>query len=183
MSGGIDESKIDELKESFEKSKAEKDEHESETRKKEKTWVILAKYFLHGIAFSLIFTALAFLWIFGYFALIVLGSFIGLAIGFGILMLIIGGINCFLTSLLWFPVKTSFWSILGHGIVLFIALAVVNAIIVTVPALAFPGLVTTIVTFIISSFIDGFASKGVAGFWKEEYSEDIEYSEAEVRDF
>jgi len=178
MSGGIDESKIDELKESFEKSK--KDESEPETKKKEKTWVILAKYFLHGVAFSLIFATLVFLWAFGFFALIVLGSFIGLAIGLGLLMLITGGINCFLTSLLWFPVKTSFWSILGHGIVLFIALIVVNVIIVAVPSLAFPGLVTTIITFIISSFIDGFVSRGVAGFWKEEYPADVEYENPEV---
>jgi hypothetical protein len=175
MSSGIDESKIDDLKGSFEKPKAENDE--------EKKWFILAKYFVHGAAFSLIFTALVFLWIFGYFMLIVLGSLIGLVIGLGLLMLIVGGINCFLTNALWFPVKTSFWDIVGHGIVLFIALAVVNAIVVIVPTLVFPGLVTTIVTFIIASFVDGFACKNIARFWEEEYFEDIEHSETEVRDF
>lgn len=130
-------------------------------------WKNLAKYFVHGIAFSLIFTLLAIAWIFGFLMLIILGSYIGLIIGFGLLMLIIGGLNSVLTSILWFPVKTSFWSIVGHGIVLFIALAIINTISVIVPSFAFPGIATQIVTFVVSSFVDGFIAKKVAGLWEE----------------
>ena len=82
-------------------------------------------------------------------------------------MLIIGGLNSVLTSILWFPVKTSFWSIVGHGIVLFIALAIINTISVIVPSFAFPGIATQIVTFVVSSFVDGFIAKKVAGLWEE----------------
>jgi len=182
MSNGIDQSKIEEVLESFEKAKAKKDEEKSKIREKEKTWKILAKFFVHGLAFSLLFTVLAILWIFGFLILILLGSFIGLIIGLGILMLIIGGLNSLLTSLLWFPVKTSFWSILGHGIVLFIMLSIVNSIFLLVPSLAFPGITTTAITFIIGAFLDGFVSKKVARWWKEEYPEDIpEAVEAEWR--
>ena len=110
------------------------------------SWKDLAKYFIHGVAFSLLFTALDIAWIFGFLILIILGSVIGLIIGLGVLMLIIGGLNSFLTSLLWFEVKTSFWSILGHGIVLFIALLVVNFIFMIAPVLALPGIATTVIT-------------------------------------
>lgn len=178
---GIDESKIEEVLESF--KKAEVKEDKPKIKEKEKSWKIIVKYFVHGIAFSLIFTVLAVAWIFGLLMLTVVGSFIGFIIGFGILMLIIGGLNSFLTSILWFPVKTAFWSILGHGFVLFIVLLIVNGIFVMVPSLAFPGISTTIITFVIGSFLDGFVGKKVAGWWKGEYREGIpETIEAEWRD-
>ena len=129
-------------------------------------WKNLAKYFVHGIAFSLLFTILAIIWAFILLILVSLGWFIGLIIGLGILMLIIGGLNSFLTDLLWFPVKKSFWSILGHGIILFIVLLIVNGIFVIAPTLIFPGIATTIIVFIVGSFMDGFVAKKVAGFWE-----------------
>lgn len=180
MSNGIDESKIEEVLESF--KKAEREEGRSKIKRKENTWKTLAKYFVHGIVFSLLFTVLVIAWIFGFLILVILGSFIGLIIGLGILMLIIGGLNSFLTGLLWFRVKTSFWCILGHGIVLFIVLLIVNGIFVLAPSLAFPGIGTTVVTFVIGSFLDGFVGKKVAGWWKEEYREGIPQAvEAEWR--
>lgn len=136
-------------------------------------WKNLAKYFVHGMAFSLIFTFLAIAWIFGSLILVMLGSIIGLIIAFGILMLIMGSLNIFLTGLLWFPVKTSFWSIVGHGIVLFIALTIINTIFVIVPSFAFPGIATQIVTFVVGSFVDGFVAKKVAEFWEEEAPEGV----------
>lgn len=131
-------------------------------------WENLAKYFVHGIAFSLLFTILAIAWVFILLILISLGWLIGFIIGLGILILIIGGLNSFLTDLLWFPVITSFWSIVGHGILLFIALAIANAVFVLAPSLVFPGIATQIVTFIIGSFVDGFVAKKIAGLWEEE---------------
>jgi hypothetical protein len=167
MSNGIDESKVKDLLESFDKSK--QDEESSTTKEKEKIERVLVKYFLHGFVFSLLFTLLVILWIFGLWVLIVLGSLIGLIIGLGILMLIVGGLNTFLTSLLWFPVNTSFWSMIAHGIVLFISLLVVNSIALYLPSVAFPGLATTIATFILGSFIDGVVCKQIARFWEEPY--------------
>lgn len=178
---GIDESKTEEVIESFKKAGVK--EEKTEIEEKEKTWKVIAKYFVHGAAFSVIFTILAMLWLFGLLILIVLGSFIGLIIGLGILMVIIGGLNSALTSVLWFPVRTSFWSILGHGFVLSIVLLIVNGIFVMIPTLAFPEASTTAITFIIASFLDGFVAKKVAGLWRQEYREDIsEDIEAEWRD-
>lgn len=95
-----------------------------------------------------------------------LGSFIGLIIGLGLLILVIGFVNYVITSWLWFPVKSGFWDLLLHGFVLLIVLLIVNGIFVLAPSLAFPGIATTVVTFIIGSFIDGFVAKKVAGWWE-----------------
>jgi cation transport ATPase len=153
------------------------------SKENEKTEKVLAKYFLHGVAFSFLFMILAILWSFGLFVLIVLGSWIGLIIGVGILMLITGGLNTLLTSVLWFPVKTSFSSILVHGIVLFILLVIVNSIAIFLPSVVFPGTAATIVTFILGSFIDGYVCKQVARLWEgEEYESVPETVEAEWGD-
>jgi F0F1-type ATP synthase assembly protein I len=174
MSNGIDESKVDELLESFEKSKAKKEKEKTKTKREEEgTFEVWVKYFIHGIAFSLLFTVLTVVWIFTSLILVLLGSLLGLIIGIGILMLIIGGLNSLLTSFLWFPVKTSLWSILSHGIVLFILLLIANSIVLVAPSLVFPGIATTVVTLIIGCFIDGFVCKTVARFWEEEREEGI----------
>jgi len=78
-------------------------------------------------------------------------------------------------------VRTSFWSILGHGFVLLI----VNGIFVMIPPLAFPETSTTAITFIVGSFLDRFVAKMVAGLWKEEegkgFSEAIEEMERQKK--
>jgi len=106
---GIDESKLEKVIESFKEAEAE--EEKPKIEEKEKIWKTIVKYFVHGAAFSVIFTILAILWLFGLLLLIILGSFIGLIIGFVLLILIMGGLNSALTSVLWFPVRTSFWNV------------------------------------------------------------------------
>ena len=143
----------------------------------------MAKYFLHGIFFSILFLVLAVAWIFLLLFLTAIGFIIGLIIGFGVLFLIVGFLNSNITSLLWFEVKTSFWDLFFHGLVLLIVLFISDIIIVTMPNLAFPATTTRVVTFIISSFIYGFVAKRVARWWAQEYEEDIpEAIEAEWRD-
>jgi len=178
---GIDNSKLEEVVESFKTAGAKRDK--LEIKEKEKTWKILAKYFAHGIAFRLLFTILTLVGLFGFIVLTVLGALTGFIIGLGILMLIVGGVNCFLTNLLWFPVKTSLWSMVGQGLVLFIALLIVASIFVMIPSLVFPGIVTTAITFIFGSFLNGFVARNVAGWWRQEYQEDISQAiESEWRD-
>ena len=178
---GIDDSKLEEVVESFETAGVRK--NKLKIKEKEKTWKLLAKYFAHGIAFSLLFTILTIAWFFGLTILTVFGAFIGFIIGLGILMLIVGGVNSFLTSLLWFPVRTSLWSLVGHGLVLFIALLIVDGIFVMIPSVVFPGIVTTVITFIFGSFLNGFVARNVAGWWRQEYQEDISKAiESEWRD-
>jgi hypothetical protein len=143
----------------------------------------MAKYFLHGIVFSILFLVLAFAWIFLLLFLTAIGFIIGLIIGFGVLLLIVGFLNSSITSLLWFEVKTSFWDLFFHGLALFIILLVVNGIFVSVPLLVFPGIATTVATLILATFLNGFVGKKVAGLWEKEYREGIpEAIEAEWRD-
>ena len=127
----------------------------------------VAKYFIHGIAYSVIMIALVFLWVFATVLLVAVGSLIGLIIGFILLFIILGGLNCFLTGTIWsISTKTSWTSLLIHGLALFIALIIAH-----VPAflinLAVSSLTTTIGLFIVYAFVEGFVAKNVAKVWKE----------------
>jgi hypothetical protein len=151
--------------------------------REEKAWRIVAKYFIHGIVFSLLFTVLVIAWTLGLLMLVVLGALVGLAIGVAVLILIVGFLNAVITAQLWFKIKTGFWDLLLHGLVLFIVLLIVNGIFVMGPRFVFPGISTTIITFVIGSFLDGLVGKRIAGWWKEEHREGISaVIEAEWRD-
>jgi hypothetical protein len=105
------------------------------------------------------------------------GALIGLMIGLIILLFFIGGLNSFLTDLIWsIPIKTKWTSLLGHGLLLFIAL-----IILEIPALLIvstaPGILTTIVLIIVYPFVDGFVAKNIAAIWKVEEEEEEEHEE------
>ncbi len=106
--------------------------------------------------------------------LVMLGFIIGLIIGLGFLMLIVGFANAVITTQLWFPVKAGFWDLVLHGLVLFIALLLVNGIFIIAPSLMFPGIATTVITFVIASFVDGFVGKHIAEFWSDLRGESAE---------
>ncbi len=136
----------------------------------------IPKYFIHGFAFSIIFIVLVFVWALIFAVLIVIGSFIGFILGFIVLFFFLGGLNSFLTDLIWsIPIKTAWKSLLGHGFLLFILLIIVHIPAVLIEFIV-PGLATTIVLFIFNAFIDGFVAKNVAGWWKKE---GFEYAEEE----
>jgi hypothetical protein len=127
----------------------------------------VTKYFLHGIAYSVLMVVLVFVWVFATVLLVAVGSWIGLIIGFILLFIILGGLNCFLTSTIWsISTKTAWTSLLGHGLLLFIVLVIVH-----IPAflinLTEPSLATTIVLSTVYAFVDGFIAKNVAKVWKE----------------
>ena len=128
-------------------------------------WKDLAKYFIHGIAFSILFLILGIVWAFVFAFLVIIGFIIGLIIGLGLLFLIVGYLNSLITFYLWFEVRTSFWDLFFHGLALFVILLVVNGIFVTVPSLVFPGIATTLTTLVIATFLDGFVAKKTAGWW------------------
>jgi peptide/nickel transport system permease protein len=132
-------------------------------------WKDLFKYFVHGIAFSTLFFVLAIAWILAFAFLTVIGAIIGLVIGFVLLFLVVGFANSVVTSYLWFKVKFGFWDFLFHGFVLFVTLLILN-VIITVPTLVLPGIATTVITYIITTFVEGFVAKKLAGWWQEEYA-------------
>jgi len=138
----------------------------------------LLKYFAHGLAFSLLMAVMTIIWAFMSVILIMVGAIIGLILGFILLLFIVGGLNTFLTDLIWaVPIKTKWTSLLGHGFVLLLSLVVIH-----LPALAanyaMPGLATQIVLFIVYAFVDGFVAKKIAENW-EESEEDSGIEETE----
>lgn len=139
---------------------------------KQPFWKNLLKYFLHGLSFSVILTLLIIIWALVLVALILIGSIIGLIIGFIILLFIMGGLNSLLASLIWsISIKTKWTSLLGHGLVLSIALVLVGIPAIIINLIA-PSLATSIALIIIYAFIDGFVAKLVAMWWKEEYEKE-----------
>ena len=128
----------------------------------------ITKYFIHGFAFSVIFIAFAFIWAVIFALLLVIGSFIGFILGFVVLFFFLGGLNSFLTDLIWsIPIKTAWKSLLGHGFLLFILLIIVHIPAVVIEFIV-PGLATILALFIFNAFIDGLVAKNVAGWWKKQ---------------
>lgn len=135
-------------------------------------WKMFGKYFLHGILFSVLFLLLGIAWIFMMILLVSLGAIIGFIIGIGLLFLIVGFINMALGVHLWnIEAETGFWNMFFHGLVLFILLLIANLITSTLPNYAFPGTATLVVTFIISTFLNGFIGKKVSSWFGHEIVE------------
>ncbi len=125
------------------------------------------KYFLHGIAFYLIFLVMLFGWAVLLVLLVLGGLFIGLIIGFLLLFLILGYINAGITGAIWHvTVKTDWKSAFVHGLALFVVLAIVG-----IPSVlanyAVPGIPTIIVLFLVYCPIYGFVARRVAVWWED----------------
>ena len=135
----------------------------------------IARYFAHGVAFSLLMFLGSFAWAFAAVLLISFGLLLGLIVGFIILLLIIGFINAFVTGLIWsFPVRFDLKGLLGHGIVLSIVLTIAASpaflLVSFLPAIFFYA-----ITLVVYPFVDGFLARNVAGMF-----EDLEYEEEPV---
>jgi len=128
---------------------------------------LLLRYFLHGILFSAMGLAMLIIWAFILVVLIIFGSLIGVILGLIVEFFIVGGLNVFLTSIIWSVSVRSDWkSLLVHGFVLSVVQLIAHVPVLFVNAIV-PGLATTIVLFIIYSFIDGFLARRVARLWTE----------------
>ncbi len=132
-------------------------------------WRNLLKYFVHGMTFSTSYFVLATVWAFVLSFLIGVGAIIGFIMGLVLLFLMAGFLNSVITSYLWFKVKFGFWDFLFHGVVLFVTLLILN-VVITVPNLVLPGIATTVITYLIATFLEGFVAKKLAGWWQEEYA-------------
>lgn len=142
----------------------------------------LAKYFAHGILFSLITVALFFPLLALMLILIIFGSFIGLLIGLGLLFLVVGLINGVLGSFLWDIERgEGLLKTLFHGLVLDVMLLIVSLVTFYLPSLFFPGIATQVVAFVITAPIDGAIGKQVASWFSSEPSED-QYMDMEARE-
>jgi len=135
----------------------------------------LAKYFVHGAAFSLLTMVLAVAWAFVAVIMIVLGVpggilgiLAGMVAAFGILFIAIGWLNAQISQYIWkTQVKQKWLSLLGHGLLLFIVIAIAG-----IPSMIISGMMWsadiftyvmfTIVNFLIYSLVDGYICKRVA---------------------
>lgn len=126
----------------------------------------VGRYFLHGIAFSLLLTLLVFLWAFVAGFLVVAGSVIGLIIGIALLFFVVGGLNIGLTEIIWgISIRENWQSIFGHGLLLSIIL-VLAGIPSLLVSLYYPSLTTTIILFVAYAFIDGYIARWIAAIWE-----------------
>ena len=108
-------------------------------------WRNLAKYFVHGLAFTILFFVLGLMWFGVLIFLVSVGFIIGLIIGLVVLFVIIGFLNSAITTYLWFDVKGGIWSFFVHGFVLALSLVIANSILVFIPNLVFPSILTYVV--------------------------------------
>jgi hypothetical protein len=128
---------------------------------------LCVRYFLHGIAFSLLFFVLVFFGVFLTFFLVTIGSWLGLIIGIVFILFLMGALNVGLTEIIWGTmIGTSLKSILAHGILLLILLVLAGLPSSLVRNIS-PGLTTTIIMFVIYCFIDGFIARKVALIFEE----------------
>jgi signal transduction histidine kinase len=130
----------------------------------------LGKYLLHGVAFA------ALLFILTLFSrpilalLAVIGSFLGIIIGFVILLLLVGVINSFITETLWFRMETSWKKYLYQGILLLIILGMVGLPLQYLYSLStslklVSRVLTGAVLFLAGSLIYGYIGKRVGSIW------------------
>jgi hypothetical protein len=129
---------------------------------------LLKKYFMHGLVFSLLLLVLVIVWAFLVAFLVAIGFIVGLIIGFILLFFVVGGLNAVLTQSIWEVYEKQDWkSLLGHGIVLFIALILVHAPFLVVLYL-YPSLIAEVFLFLVYCFIDGYVARHVGFAFEEE---------------
>lgn len=145
-------------------------------------WIDLAKYFIHGMAFSLILMVLGFVWFFLVLVLVSIGFLLGFLIGLILLFFLIGGLNSILTNTIWsIPIETGWKSLLSHGILLSVLLIIAHIPIYAIVLgfsssnTIFVGEIASwgevlpylIIFVVVEVFIDGLLAKSVAGWWKK----------------
>jgi hypothetical protein len=133
----------------------------------------LARYFFHGLGFSLLVFVLTYAsmdfnihaQLLGVMPLLLIMGFLGVAL----LVLMIGIVNSALTTQLWFQVETSLWSMMLQGIALLVPLWIVS-IPFFLAYLAFSSIATIVAVIVFQAFADGFVCKKVAETWKKKAS-------------
>ena len=135
----------------------------------------VAKYFVHGAAYSLLVIVLVAMWAFLAIIMIILGAvmgFLGLIFGLvaslTILFIGLGWLNAQISQYIWMnKVKQKWSSLLGHGFLLFIVIAIagipsviINLIMGSADIITY--VMFTIVNFLIYSLVDGYICKRVA---------------------
>ena len=129
---------------------------------------LIAKCFLHGIAYSLLAIGLTFVSILLLVALVVIGSILGLLLGLLVLVMGVGYVNSFLSGYFWnIQTQTKWSSLLVHGLILMIAIGLASTPFMLLEYLvgSFSPVFSVVafpVLFVIHSIINGYLGKAVA---------------------
>ena len=138
------------------------------------TGKMVAKYFVHGTVYSLLMLVLVVVWALLMIIMVVFGSIIGLVASFAILFIMIGWLNAQISQYIWkIEMKLNWLSLLGHGLLLFIVIAIAG-----IPSMIIGGMMWsadlftyvmyTIVNFLIYSLIDGYICRRVAEIFPDD---------------
>ena len=143
-------------------------------------WSSAAKYFLHGLAFSLILFLALEVWLIGGFVIIVelpflrlVGFVVVLIVGFALVLLVLGGLNATLTERIWHVAIDQGW---GHVVLQSLLLLLVFFLVaipgvlanLLTPSWLIPSWVIGVVNFVVYGFVDGLVAKKVAFVWKSD---------------
>ena len=136
----------------------------------------LARFFLHGIAFSVLLASSTIVWAFVTTSLVIVGFTVGLMLGvlvslilsFVLFLFIVGGLNILLTEFVWkASIRQDWKAVLGHGLVLFIVLVLVGIPSIIIDFMV-PSWVAIVVVYIAYCFLDGFVAKEIALVWESD---------------
>lgn len=131
----------------------------------------VAKYFAHGILYSVVIALFTPVWVFLFFGLSFVGALLGILIAFVLLYILIGLANSVVTSLLWFPVRHGWRVYLGQGLALGLSLFFVEFVPLLLLADPLRSLSPSdqstagIVITVIYAFIAGLLGKAIGAHW------------------
>ncbi len=131
----------------------------------------VAKYFAHGLLYSILTALFTLVWVFLFGGLVFFGAFLGILFALFLLFIGYGFANSIVMRFLWFPVRHGWKVYLGQGLALGLSLFLVEF----VPLLfAIPSLLTLspsdlliarIVITVIYAFIAGLLGKAIGAHW------------------
>lgn len=132
----------------------------------------IGRYFVHGLVFSILMTASTVVLTFLLLMFVVLASFLGFIIWFGVVFLVWGLINGKMCSWLWhFDVRQHWMSLIGHGFVLFIVLLILELpatfLGIGLPTTGTVYIAVYIIRLVAYAFIDGMVGKAIGNMFAE----------------
>ena len=143
-------------------------ENNDESLKASSLGYLLSRYFGHGLSFSLFELALGLFLVPLFLILIVATFFVGFVIGLLVLFLVFGAVNGYLMEKIWnIPVEDRWEVLMVHGLVLCIALTVLNIpfVIISSNSKNFP---IALILFAVYCLVDGYICKFVGAHWETE---------------
>jgi hypothetical protein len=134
-----------------------------------------ARYFAHGILFSLLIIMGSVVWAIVMIPLVLCGAFIGLIIALLLLVLLFGFINALLCDWIWnLSMDYKGTSVFLHGFVIILILIAASIPSMLVQAVV-PNLLVSIMLFIVYCFVDGVVGRWVGKMWSKGARRPISY--------